>query len=149
MRRHLWRRREGDDWNSLFDLQTSGKPRKKRRFVNGQRLRAVKMVAWSVFGRATGMENGGSILGWQTRQFQVLECGRGDGRYFLPILQLEISYLSISEAKPSVWLVQFTLKFEQCRCELTEKILGPEGLAGQGGTDEVPEMTCEFRKFGD
>ncbi len=102
-----------------------------------------------MFGRATGMENGGSILGWQTRQFQVLECGRGDGRYFLPILQLEISYLSISEAKPSVWLVQFTLKFEQCRCELTEKILGPEGLAGQGGTDEVPEMTCEFRKFGD
>jgi len=107
------------------------------------------MVAWSVFGRATGMENGGSILGWQTRQFQVLECGRGDGRYFLAILQLEISYLSISEAKPSVWLVQFTLKFEQCRCEVSKKILGPYGFSICCGWDEGPEVACELRKFGD
>jgi len=65
------------------------------------------------------------------------------------MLRLEIPYFSTSQAKTSVWLVQFTLKFEQCRCELTEKVLGPESPAGHGGSDEALEMAREFRKFGD
>ena len=109
----------------------------------------VKMAAWSVLGGAAGMKNVGSLIGGQTRQLEFLECRRGDGRYFFPFLRPEIFRFSSSEAKSPVRVVQFTLKFEQCRCELTKTITGPEGLSIQGGTDEAPELTCEFRKFGD
>jgi hypothetical protein len=53
------------------------------------------------------------------------------------------------ETEGSVRVVQFTLKFEQCRCELPEGLLGPFGFCIRSGLDEVPEVTGEFRKFGD
>jgi hypothetical protein len=104
------------------------------------------MAAWSVFGRAAGMENGGSLIRRQTRQFQILECRGGDGRYFRPLLRVEIPHLSTSEAKTSVWLVEFTLELEQSQREFSKGRVGPYGFPGP---DEALEVTCEFRKFGD
>ena len=99
-----------------------------------------------MLGRAAGMENGGSVLGWQTGEFQILECRGGDGRYSLPILWFRISRVGTSEAKISVWLVEFTLEFEQSQCQYSKGRVGPYGFPGP---DEPLKVTCEFRKFGD
>jgi hypothetical protein len=64
-------------------------------------------------------------------------------------LRLEIAYLSISEAKSSIRLVQFNLKFEEFQCEFPKGRVGPYGLPIRCGSDEAPEVTREFRKFGD
>jgi hypothetical protein len=104
------------------------------------------MAAWSMFRRATRMKNAGSVLGWQTGEFQILECRGGDRRYSLPILWFRISRVGTSEAKTSVWLVEFTVEFEQSQCQYSEGHVGPYGFPG---SDEPLEVTCEVRKFGD
>jgi hypothetical protein len=64
-------------------------------------------------------------------------------------LLLEIPRLWAGEAETLVWLIQFTLKFEQCGCEFPEGFIGPCGFSIPSGSDEAPEIAGEFGKIGD
>jgi len=61
------------------------KPRPQRRLIKCQRLRVVKMPAWTLFRGATGMENCGAFRRSQTRQIQFLERRRRHGRDLRPM----------------------------------------------------------------